>query len=92
MTNWANEANATINVPTAAELTIQKTANPSKVKVGKNVIFTLTVNNKGPDTAIDAFVLDLLSDGFQYVSSVASMGSYNPATGLWTIGDLSSWF
>ncbi len=90
MTNYANEANATINVPTTANLTIQKTVNPSKVKAGKNVIFTLTVNNKGPDTAIGAFVLDVLSDGFQYISSVASMGSYNPANGLWTIGDLSN--
>ena len=87
--NTTNDSSqVTLNIPPAAELTIQKTVNPSKVKVGKNVIFTLTVNNKGPDTAIGAFVLDVLSDGFQYISSVASTGSYNPATGLWTIGDL----
>ncbi|MDI3484671.1 MAG: hypothetical protein PWQ74_1258 [Methanobacteriaceae archaeon] len=54
------------------------------------VRFTVIVENLGPDTAVNTRVIDLLPMGLQYVSSTATQGSYDPATGIWTIGDLTS--
>src|SRR5690606_3851840 len=35
-------------------------------------------------------VTDLLPDGFSYRSSEASVGSYNPVTGVWDVGTLAA--
>ncbi len=90
MINWANEANATINVPSAANLTITKTANPPILTVGKLVTFIVNVTNNGPDTATGVFVNDKLPNGLTYQSSSATRGSYNSATGVWNIGDMTA--
>lgn len=90
MINWANEANATINVPTTANLTITKTANPTKLTVGQKVTFTIKVTNNGPDTATGVFVKDKLPSGLTYLSYSSTKGSYNAGTGIWTIGNMNA--
>lgn len=78
-----------INSPTA-DLAIVKTVNEAEPVVGENVIFTLSVTNNGPANATGVQVDDLLPDGYTYVSSNPSVGSYVPATGVWTIGNLAA--
>lgn len=90
MTNWANEANATINVPAAADLEITKTVSNPRPYIHEVINFTLIVQNKGPDTATSVYVTDKLPEGVVYISSSANYGSYDPNTGIWTIGDLPS--
>jgi gliding motility-associated-like protein/uncharacterized repeat protein (TIGR01451 family) len=70
-------------------LEIIKTVNQQNVVVGSEVIFTLTVTNLGPSLATNVIAADTLQSGFNYVSDNGN-GAYNPATGLWTIGDLDS--
>ena len=55
-----------------------------------NVVFTVTVTNAGPDTAVNARVSDLLPAGFGFVSATPSVGSYDNVTGLWSVGDLAN--
>jgi len=83
-----NAANATVSIPQTSELVLSKTVDKAKVVVGSTVKYTITVINKGPDAALNTVVTDILPSGMQYLSSIASTGSYNPNTGLWTIGTM----
>ena len=80
-------AQASIYVP-SADLVLTKTVDKTQPTVKDTVIFTLIVNNNGPDTAVDVTVNDKLPAGLSYVSHVANYGTYDPATGLWTISSL----
>ncbi len=59
--------------------------------VGQTVSYTVTVNNAGPDAATAVTVLDKLPAALVYKSVLsASVGSYDPATGIWTVGSVAS--
>ncbi len=71
-------------------LSITKTPNRRRVAVGQNVTWTIRLTNSGPGTSYATVVTDQLPAGLQYVSSTATQGSYNPATHLWTVGDVAA--
>ena len=50
---------------------------------------TITVSNAGADTATNVEVLDQLPSGYTYQSDDAG-GNYNPATGIWTTGSVTT--
>ncbi len=56
---------------------------------GDTVTFEIKVRNNGREDATGVTVDDQLPDGLTYVSSAASQGSYNPGTGVWTVGNLA---
>jgi uncharacterized repeat protein (TIGR01451 family) len=72
-----------------SDLSLTKTA-PSQVRIGQDFTYTLTVSNDGPSTASNVLVTDLLPDEVIFGSSTPGQGSYNSATGLWTVGNLAS--
>ena len=87
--NTSNDSSeASVTVPPAADLSITKTVSNPKPYIHEVITFTLIVQNHGPDTATGVYVVDKLPAGVKYVSSSANYGSYNPDTGIWTIGDL----
>ena len=55
---------------------------------GNNVTFIVTATNKGPDTATNINIKDLIPSGLTGVTVTPSVGSYNPTTGIWTINSL----
>jgi uncharacterized repeat protein (TIGR01451 family) len=68
---------------------ITKTVDIVYPKKNTNVIFTLKAENLGEGLATGVSVLDLLPNGYKYVSSNAAPGTnYNELTGIWSIGDL----
>ncbi|HOR76994.1 MAG TPA: Ig-like domain-containing protein, partial [Bacteroidales bacterium] len=71
----------------ASDLQIVKEVDNVEPYINDNVIFTLTVTNNGPSDNTNVIVNDLLPNGFQWVSDDGS-GTYNPSTGVWTIGNL----
>ena len=73
-----------------ADLALIKTVNDSTPNVGDDVTFTITLTNLGPDTATAVQVTDLLPAGLTFVSATPSQGSYNSATGLWTVGSVTT--
>jgi uncharacterized repeat protein (TIGR01451 family) len=84
------QSSATVN-PQEIDLSVTKTVNNSTPNVGANVTYTVTVSNAtGYDTATAVTLTDMLPAGETYLagSASASEGSYNPVTGLWTIGNL----
>jgi VWFA-related protein len=77
------------NPISSADLSLAKTVNNSLPDVDEEVVFTLTVTNAGPAVATGVIVTDQLPSGFTYVSDTSG-GSYNPVTGVWSIGSVSA--
>ena len=85
-----NNATVNITVPQTADLFVVKIVNVDRVSVGNRITYTIVVKNNGPDTALDVYAVDKLSDALKFVSYKASVGVYDPATGIWTIGNLTN--
>lgn len=73
-----------------ADLEVSKIVNATLVNSGDTIKWTITVTNKGPDTAVNAYVIDVLPAGLEYQSHTPSMGTYDKNTGKWTIGNLTN--
>lgn len=76
--------------PPIIDLSLTKSVAESRVPLGGEVSFTLTVRNDGPDDASGVSVRDELPTGLAYVSSSAEQGGYNSGTGIWEVGDLAA--
>jgi len=84
-----NAASAPV-VPPQADVALTKTASPRVVAVGQMMFFTLDVRNIGPDVAFNVVVTDPLPAGLTFLGvSQVTQGTYNAATGQWSVGDLS---
>ncbi len=57
--------------------------------VGDKITFTVTLSDNGPDPATSVQVTDLLPAGVTFVSATPSQGSYNAASGVWTVGTVN---
>ena len=77
---------------TGADVKIEKVIDMMDPAYGDEIEFTLTASNLGPYDAEGAVVQDVLPNGYTYVSHTASKGTYNPATGEWSIGDIQAIF
>ena len=84
--NPGNNSASSTETPQQADLALTKTVSDPTPNVGDQVTFTVTLTNAGPDTATGVQVTDLLPAGLTFVSRHASQGTYNPATGIWTVG------
>jgi uncharacterized repeat protein (TIGR01451 family) len=73
-----------------SDLAVSKTASSTSVNSGSNFSYTVTLTNNGGSDATGVTLSDTLPAEVTYVSAVASQGSYNPTTGLWTIGALAN--
>ncbi|MBO6105563.1 MAG: DUF11 domain-containing protein, partial [Methanobrevibacter sp.] len=58
------------------------------VDFNKTVKFTIKVKNNGPNNATGVNVSAIIPEGLVYLSSVPSIGTYNPDDGTWDIGNL----
>jgi uncharacterized repeat protein (TIGR01451 family) len=77
----------------STDLLITKKVSQSGSAVGDVVSFTITVQNMGPGSASGVIVTDTLlrnSTVQLQARPIPSKGSFNSATGLWTVGDLTA--
>ncbi|MFD0342353.1 hypothetical protein ACFVH0_27385 [Streptomyces sp. NPDC127117] len=72
----------------AADLTVTKAADETTVTVGQTVTYRITVRNAGPSQATGVTITDRLPDNLTFLSAAPSLGTYDPATGHWTVGNL----
>lgn len=72
-----------------ADLSITLDATTGEVDPGDSVTFEVELSNLGPDPATEVFVYSILVQGFTYAGHVASQGTYDPVTGVWTVGNLA---
>ncbi|MFD2246968.1 ice-binding family protein [Pontibacter ruber] len=86
-----DEDDVTIVVPVeSADLSINKTVSGGPYKIGDVVTYTITTKNSGLYGAVGVKVTEQLPEGLLYVSHTTSVGTYDPATGIYTIGNLAS--
>ena len=76
--------------PKFIDLSLTQTATPLQASAGTNVSYTIAIQNTGDTAASNVTVKDILPAGLTYVGSTAATGSYNNATGIWTIGNLTA--
>lgn len=72
----------------AADDSLSKTVNPGPYSSGDTAWYNIIVCNNGPGTSYDLTVQDVLPGGFVYAGHTATTGSYNPGSGIWTVGTL----
>ena len=85
-----NTSSVSVSPNQAVDLGIVKTASNTTPLLGSNITFTLVVSNFGPQNATGVVANDLLPAGLVYVSHSTATGTYNPGTGIWTIGSLAN--
>lgn len=66
----------------AADLALTKTDSQDPAPTGRNLTYTLTANNNGPDPAEGVVVLDQLPPDVTFVSATPSQGSCNESAGV----------
>ena len=72
-----------------AYLVLDNDADKENIYLGDTVTWIVSVLNKGPDTAKNVKVSDQLPDGLKYIKHTTTKGTFDPASGIWDIGDLS---
>jgi uncharacterized repeat protein (TIGR01451 family) len=75
----------------SADVAVAASVSPPSVPAKANTQVTLTIqaSNAGPNRARQVVVFDALPNGLSYVSDDGG-GAYNPALGLWTVGQLAA--
>lgn len=86
LSNVSDSNNATVE--TSAYLVLDNDADKENIYLGDLVTWIITVQNFGQDISKNTQVRDELPDGLEYVSHTLIVGSFNPETGIWDIGDL----
>jgi uncharacterized repeat protein (TIGR01451 family) len=76
--------------PIGADLKVTKLVSADTAVVGTTVDFTILVENLGPSNVTGIELTDDLPNGYTYVSSSVSTGSYSPTTDIWTLGSLTN--
>jgi LPXTG-site transpeptidase (sortase) family protein len=82
-----NSDSATVTLA-SADIGVVKTANTATPTIGQNVTYTLVVSNFGPSTANGVQLSDPLPATVAFVSYTATQGTYDPVTGIWTVGTM----
>ncbi|WP_177192225.1 COG1361 S-layer family protein, partial [Chitinophaga arvensicola] len=90
-----NTSNNTASVSTTpvpvSDVKITKTLSNNAPDAGSTVTFTITATNDGPSVAQSVTVKDVLENGYTYaVNPTPSVGTFNKATGIWTIGNMAA--
>lgn len=73
-----------------SDIFVTKTVDQFIADVGDEIVYTITVSNNGPDDASGVVVNDLLPLEMEYVSHIASQGTYDKISGVWDIDHLAN--
>jgi uncharacterized repeat protein (TIGR01451 family) len=85
-----NVAAVTVEVQPTADIAVSKTVSATPPAVGDTVLFTVTATNRGAGDATGVQVSDGLPAGLTLLSSTLSQGTYDAATGVWTVGTVAT--
>lgn len=88
--NTTSSAVLNVVISMCSNLWITKTVDNQTPFVDDNVVFTVTVTNTGLGAFTNIVVSEPLQSGYAFVSYTASVGTYNPVTGIWNIPSLAA--
>ena len=72
-----------------ADIGVTKTVDDPVPPVGATVTYTISATNEGPDAATRVVVGDTLPAGLVFVGATPSQGTYDAASGAWSVGSLA---
>ena len=88
--NPGNDSDSAAIDVQAVDLEVVKTVDDGFPNEGGTIVYTIALSNNGPDTATNVALTDLLPTGVTYVSDTATLGTYVPGTGVWTVGTIAN--
>ena len=88
--NTGNTTATATETPQQADLVLSKSVDNPTPNVGDTITYTITVADNGPDTATNVQVTDSCRRACLFVAAFPSQGTYNAATGLWTVGTVDT--
>lgn len=71
------------------DLSLKKSISKKLAMLGDTLTYTIQVKNEGEATPHGVEVTDVLNAGVQYISSVASMGSYSEVSKKWSFDSIT---
>jgi len=83
-------AAATAPLPQLSDLSLTKTVNNAAPLVGSQVTFEIVAANNGPQDNSGVQITDLLPSGYTFDQYTISTGTYDPVTGIWTLGNIAN--
>lgn len=72
------------------DISVTKIADNLSPLVGDQIVFTVTVNNAGPNDASGLVIEDALASGYSFVSATTSSGIYDGITGGWALSNIAN--
>jgi uncharacterized repeat protein (TIGR01451 family) len=85
-----NNTASVVETPQQSDLVLTKDQSDATPNVGDTITYTVTLNNNGPNDATNVEVTDALPAGVSFVSANTSAGTYDPASGVWTVGTVAT--
>ena len=85
----ANNTASILVTPQQADLSLTKSVSDPTPNVGDTITYTITLGDSGPDAATGVQVQDALPSGLTFVSATPSQGTYDSASGLWSVGTVN---
>ncbi|MCI2229005.1 gliding motility-associated C-terminal domain-containing protein [Polaribacter sp. MSW13] len=86
----SNSAEQIVQISTCSDLTIKKEVDFIEPNVGDIITFTIEVENSALSVFTNLEISEVLTNGFIYVSSNATLGSYDATNGIWDIPTLGA--
>ena len=84
-----DQAAVTVNpVTPTMDIAVTKSVDDPEIPLGGTATFSIDAKNNGPFAASGVELRDVLPPGLAFVSS-SGPGTYDPATGVWTVGALA---
>ncbi len=83
-----NTATTSTPVVQSADIAVAKSVDQPTPNFGDVVTFIVTVSNLGPSDATGVGVVDALPAGLEFVGATPAQGTFDQASGLWTVGAL----
>lgn len=83
-----NSASASTRVP-GADLEVKIATDSTTADIGDSLSYTVKVVNHGPDVATGVSVANLLPAGLDLRHATTDLGSFTPASGIWSVGSLA---
>jgi large repetitive protein len=76
--------------PNVVDISVNANVNNDAPLEGETIAITLTAANTGTIEATGVVIRSVIPSGLTLVSANPDQGSYDPATGLWTVGTLAA--
>lgn len=87
--NLANNSSSDLTIVESADLAVSKAVSSALPSEGDLITYTITLRNNGPSMATGVILTDTLPGGLTFMSANTLVGTYDPTTGAWAVGNLA---